>query len=92
MKPAKNISAWLLRAKTKLHTIRPMRAIICLCGGVVVIAIVWALCGTFGGKDNNSPVTRRLYGEEIGDNGLRYRYGDHIYDPKTGKVLMDSIS
>ncbi len=92
MKPAKNISAWLLRAKTQLHTIRPMRAIICLCGGVALVALVWAICGTFGGKGSNLPVTRRLYGEEIGDNGLRYKYGDHIYDPRTGKVLLDSIS
>ena len=36
-------------------------------------------------------IEKRLYGEEIGRNGLRYKHGAHIYDPRTGEILVDSI-
>lgn len=36
-------------------------------------------------------IEKRLYGEEIGRNGLRYKHGAHIYNPETGKILVDSI-
>lgn len=91
MKSIKNISAWLLKVRTKLHTARPVRILVYICGGIVTVAIVCALCGTFGRTARSRQITKKLYGEEIGDNGLRYKYGDHIYDPKTGKVLLDSI-
>ena len=56
---------------------------------VVVIATIVALSGTISSASQR--MEKKLYGEEIGNNHLRYKYGDHIYDPKTGEVLVDSI-
>ena len=56
---------------------------------VVVIAIIAALSGTISSASKR--MEKKLYGEEIGNNRLRYKYGDHIYNPKTGKILVDSI-
>lgn len=60
-----------------------------VCGAIVAIAVILALCGTF--SQPAKKIGQKLYGEEIGHNGLRYKYGDHIYDPKTNEVLVDSI-
>lgn len=58
-------------------------------GTIVAIAIMAALCGTVFTSANQ--LGQKLYGEEIGHNGLRYKHGEHIYDPKTNKVLVDSV-
>lgn len=60
-----------------------------VCGTIVAIALICALCGLFSKPAKQ--ITHKLYGEEIGRNGLRYKRGAHIYDPKTGEVLVDSI-
>lgn len=44
------------------------------------------------GHTSQTKITTRLYGEEIGRNGLRYKHGAHIYNPTTGKILVDSIN
>ena len=56
---------------------------------VVMIATIVALSGTISSASRR--MEKKLYGEEIGNNHLRYKYGDHIYDPQTGEVLVDSI-
>lgn len=89
MKSNKNIRTMV---QNKLHNIRPLRALVMLCTAVVLIAAIYAIIGTVCTQTNKGAITRKLYGEEIGDRGLRYKYGDHIYDPKTGKILLDSIS
>lgn len=60
-----------------------------VCGAIVAAAVILALFGTF--RKPAKKISQKLYGEEIGHNGLRYKYGDHIYDPKTNEVLVDSI-
>lgn len=81
MKKITEFTGWLrqhISLKSALTTI----AIV-----VVIVAVVYALCGTLCSRN----VAKQLYGEEIGKKGLRYKYQEHIYDPKTGKVLVDSI-
>ena len=56
---------------------------------VVVIAIIVALSGTISSASKR--MEKKLYGEEIGNNRLRYKHGDHIYNPETGQILLDSI-
>ncbi len=56
---------------------------------VVVIATIVALSGTISSASRC--VEKKLYGEEIGNNHLRYKHGDHIYNPETGEILLDSI-
>ena len=56
---------------------------------VVLIATISSLCASFSSTSKH--VKDKLYGEEIGDNHLRYKHGCHIYDPETGKILVDSI-
>lgn len=77
--------------KSKVKGISPLRVLLTVCTIAVAVACVCALWGTFSKRKNNS-ITHKLYGVEIGEKGLRYKYGDHIYDPKTGKILLDSIS
>lgn len=60
-----------------------------ICGTIVAIAIISAVCGMFG--KSSFSLKQKFYGEEIGKTGLRYKHGAHIYDPKTNKVLVDSI-
>ena len=56
---------------------------------VVLIATISSLCASFSSTSKH--VKDKLYGEEIGNNRLRYKHGDHIYNPETGQILMDSI-
>ena len=56
---------------------------------VVLIATIVALSGTISSASRG--MEKKLYGEEIGNNRLRYKHGDHIYNPETGQILMDSI-
>ena len=57
---------------------------------ITLIAIVYAAIGSF---DNSKKLLKNaVYGEEIGNKGLRYKHGDYIYNPKTGDILVDSIS
>ena len=58
-------------------------------GAIIVVAVILALCGTFSKTAHK--LSQEFYGEEIGYNGLRYKYGEHIYDPETNDVLVDSI-
>lgn len=57
---------------------------------IVLIAVIYAAIGTFG--DSKKHLKNAFYGEEIGTKGLRYKHGDHIYNPKTGDILVDSIT
>ena len=67
-----------------------VKSILLLSSGLVVlIATIVALSGTISSASKR--MEKKLYGEEIGNNHLRYKYGDHIYDPQTGEVLVDSI-
>ena len=56
---------------------------------VVLIATISSLCASFSSTSKH--VKDKLYGEEIGNNRLRYKHGDHIYNPETGQILLDSI-
>lgn len=56
---------------------------------VVLIASIVAISSSFSSKSKR--MGDMLYGEEIGNNGLRYKHGEHIYDPESGDVLVDSI-
>lgn len=63
--------------------------IIILCLPVIILAIALSFSRSF--KTAPKAIERRLYGEEIGDNGLRYKHGAHIYNPENGQILVDSI-
>ena len=63
--------------------------VLLVCLPVVLIAVGVSLCRSF--RAAPKAIERRLYGEEIGRNGLRYKHGAHIYNPETGKILVDSI-
>ena len=56
---------------------------------VVLIATIVALSGTISSASRR--MEKKLYGEEIGNNHLRYKHGDHISNPETGEILLDSI-
>lgn len=60
-----------------------------VCLPVILIAISLAFSRSF--KTAPKAIEKRLYGEEIGRDGLRYKHGAHIYNPETGKILVDSI-
>ena len=60
-----------------------------LCAPVVLAAVVYSFCRS--GHSAPKAIQKHLYGEQIGRNGLRYKHGAHIYDPTTGKILVDSI-
>ena len=67
-----------------------VKSILLLVSGLVIlIATIVALSGTISSASKK--VEKKLYGEEIGDNHLRYKHGDHIYNPETGQILVDSI-
>ena len=63
--------------------------VILVCLPVIIIAT----CISFSKSLKSAPkvIEKRLYGEEIGRNGLRYKHGAHIYDPETNEILVDSI-
>lgn len=63
--------------------------VLLVCFPVILIAICLSLTRSF--KTAPKTIEKHLYGEEIGRNGLRYKHGDHIYNPKTGEILVDSI-
>ena len=70
---------------------RSLKSIILMvCGLIVVVGITISVCGAF--DRSKKQLERKLYGEEIGDKGLRYKHGAHIYNPETGEILVDSIS
>ena len=58
-------------------------------GVIVLCAIIYSLTGLIGSKSKK--VTDHLYGVEIGNNQLRYKHREQIYNPQTGEVLVDSI-
>ena len=59
-----------------------------IAGSIILVAVIYSVCGTFIGTNK---AIKSLYGEEIGEQGLRYKYREHIYNPKTGEILVDSI-
>ena len=63
--------------------------IILVCVPIILIAISLS----FSRSIRTAPIAieKRLYGEEIGLNGLRYKHGAHIYNPETNEILVDSI-
>ena len=62
-----------------------VKSILLLSSGLVVlIATIVALSGTISSASKR--MEKNLYGEEIGNNHLRYKYGCHIYNPETGKM------
>ena len=79
-----------MKTKMKIRNI-----ILIACSAVVLLAAVACLAGSIMShpkKKVKKKIAVRLYGESIGDKGLRYKHGSHIYDPKTGETLVDSIS
>ena len=60
---------------------------------VCVPVILFAISLSFSRSVRTAPkaIEKRLYGEEIGRNGLRYKHGAHIYNPETNEILLDSI-
>ena len=77
-----SILVWLKSLSTK-------SILLLACGLVILIATIVSLSGTISSASKR--VEKKLYGEEIGDNRLRYKHGCHIYNPETGKILVDSI-
>ena len=63
--------------------------IILICVPVILIAI--SLSFSRSVRTAPKAIEKRLYGEEIGRNGLRYKHGAHIYNPETNEILLDSI-
>ena len=63
--------------------------IILVCVPVILIAI--GLSFSRSVRTAPKAIEKRLYGEEIGRNGLRYKHGAHIYNPETNEILFDSI-
>ena len=80
----------LTQCWNKLQKCSLKSIIISCCIGIIGIALIYALIGTFFSSQNN--LKNVLYGEVIGNKGLRYKHGDYIYNPKTGEILVDSIS
>ena len=91
MKPQQNVPVRPGAAKHKLLGMNPLRTLVVLSVVVIFVAIAYCVIGTLC-KTQRGAIQQKLYGVEIGEKGLRYKYGDHIYDPKTGKILLDSIS
>ena len=89
MKSSKLSSLWN-KLKARVTALGALKISVYSCGAIVIVALIIALSGTFGNK-STSTIVKKLYGEPIGDNGLRYKYGEHIYDPETGKIVVDSI-
>ena len=63
--------------------------VILVCLPVIIIAAGISFSKSL--KSAPKVIEKRLYGEEIGRNGLRYKHGAHIYNPETGEILVDSI-
>jgi hypothetical protein len=63
--------------------------VILVCVPVILIAI--SLSFSRSVRTAPKAIEKRLYGEEIGRNGLRYKHGAHIYNPETNEILVDSI-
>jgi len=63
--------------------------VILICVPVILIAI--SLSFSRSVRTAPKAIEKRLYGEEIGRNGLRYKHGAHIYNPETNEILVDSI-
>lgn len=63
--------------------------VILVCLPVIIIAVGISFSRSI--KSAPKAIEKRLYGEEIGRNGLRYKHGVHIYNPETGEILVDSI-
>lgn len=66
------------------------RALVGLAAAIVVVAIVAAVVRSCGHPAQK--IEKHLYGEEIGEKGLRYKHGSHIFDPQSGATLVDSIA
>lgn len=58
---------------------------------VISAAVVLTAIGVAVFKSFARPVKSKYLGESIGTAGLRYVYGDYIYNPKTGKKLITDI-
>lgn len=63
--------------------------VLLVCLSVILVAVCLSLSRSF--KTAPKAIEKRLYGEEIGREGLRYKHGAHIYNPKNGEILVDSI-
>lgn len=84
-----NDATWAINW-TKLHRFLSKHFWLIFGSIIVLIALTYAAIGTFSGSKKH--LKNAIYGEEIGSKGLRYKHGDHIYNPKTGDILVDSIS
>lgn len=77
---------YLRWAKEHLTLKKVIIGVSCL---ILLTALVLAVYGTVNRR--NTRIRAARYGESIGRGGLQYKYGKHIYDPKTNKILLDSI-
>lgn len=80
-----NLAGCLHRAKQ--HFTRK-KMILSVVGLLLAMMAVAALYRTATEK---SGVSMARYSESIGREGLRYKYGECIYNPQTGEILLDSI-
>lgn len=70
-------------------TKRVVNLCLVVCIPLLVIAIGQSVYRSV--KTVPKTIEKHLYGEEVGRNGLRYKHGAYIYNPETGKILVDSI-
>ena len=80
-----------IRTRWQSHSTFARVMIVCLCVGISVVVIAIGLSMSRSVRTAPKVIEKHIYGEEIGLNGLRYKHGAHIYDPETGKILVDSI-
>ena len=72
-----------------LKSLRPKTIFLLTFIAVVLIATTISLSNTF--LSASKQLKDKIQGEEIGNNKLRYKHGEYIYNPETGKILIDSI-
>ena len=78
-----------LNAFTWLKT-RTLKTKLALASGLIIaLAIIYSICGSF--SSISKKVSHSIYGEAIGTGKLYYKHQEHIYNPETGKILVDSI-
>ena len=88
-------SSFFVRLWTKIVAFWKARSVtarvLLVCSCVILLAFTVSIGRSLRQSNTNRLIEKRLYGESIGRNGLRYKHGSHIFNPETGKVLVDSI-